>query len=144
MSEAGRGAMPGFLENVNRTTVSAELLGEVLNMHAAMPAEDRAVFEARAVRLFELLDRKGFGKDRGALAVAIDFRLTALARLQKDEALRGWSMPGGEPGMDYIHADLVKAAAEEPVIEDAAGQAAFDAESFRRRVLANAKTRGRA
>jgi hypothetical protein len=53
-------------------------------------------------------------------------------------------MPGSQPGMHYIHADLVKAAAEEPIIEDGAGQAAFDVESFQRRVLANAKTRGQA
>lgn len=136
--------MSSFLANVNRTPVSAELLADVLAVHAAMPAEDRPVFEVRAVRLFELLDRKKLGKDKGALAVAINFRLTALARLQADDALRGWSMPGREPGLTYIDADLIKAAAEELVIEDAVGQATFDAESFRRRVLANAETRGRA
>jgi hypothetical protein len=136
--------MSSFLRQVNRTAVSAELLGEVLKMHAEMPAEDRPVFEARAVRLFELLDRKGLDRNRGSLAIAIDFRLTALARLHSDKILRGWSMPGTEPGMDYVHGDLVKAAAEEPLIEDAQGQATFDVESFRRRVLANADTRGRA
>lgn len=96
------------------------------------------------MHLFELLNRKGFGADTGALAVAINFRLEALARLLADDRLRGWSMPGTKPGMDFIHADLIKAAADEPVIEDAAGQAAFDAENFRRRVLANAGTRGQA
>jgi hypothetical protein len=136
--------MTSFLERVNRTSVSASLLGEVIEMHSAMSAEDRPVFEVRVIRLFELLDRKGLTQDRGALATAIDFRLTALARLQSDDPVRGWSMPGGEPGVQFIHADLVKAAAEEPMIEDAAGQAAFDAESFRRRVLANAEARGHA
>jgi hypothetical protein len=53
-------------------------------------------------------------------------------------------MPGNEPGEEFIHADLVQAAAEEPVIEDVAGQVAFDPKSFRRRLLANAETRGRA
>src|SRR5262245_10522172 len=83
--------------------------------HAEMPAEDRPVFEARAIRLFELLDRKGLGKDMGALAVAINFRLEALARLHANSMLRGWSMLDSEPGMNYIHAYLVKAAAEEPL-----------------------------
>ncbi len=54
-----------ILDQVNRTAVSADLLGEVLELHAAMPAEDRPVFEVRAVRLFELLDRKGLREDRG-------------------------------------------------------------------------------
>jgi hypothetical protein len=76
--------------------------------------------------------------------MAIDFRLQALARLRKDSVLRGWSIPGAEPGLRYIHADVLKAAAQEPIIEDEAKQAAFDAESFRRRVLANAEARGRA
>jgi len=113
-------------------------------MHAAMPAEDRGVFEARAIRLFKLLERKGLGDNRATLAMAIDFRLQALARLQKDSVLRGWSIPGAEPGLEYIHADVLKAAAQEPIIEDEAKQAAFDAESFRHRVLANAEARGRA
>jgi hypothetical protein len=140
--ESGEG-MPNFLEQVNRTVVSAEVLGEAIKMHAAMPAEDRPV-EVRAIRLFELLDKKKLGRDRAALALAIDFRLTALARLHDKDVLRGWSMPGNEPGVEFIHADLVLAAAEEPVIEDAAGQVAFDPKSFRRRLLANAETRGRA
>jgi hypothetical protein len=66
-----------------------------------------------------------------------------LARLQKDQVLRGWTMPGTEAGMDYIHADLLKAAAEEPLIERR-GQAVFDVRSFRDRVLANAQVRGNA
>ena len=131
-----------FLDRANRTRVTADLLGEVLEMHAAMSPEDRPVFEARAVRLFQLLEKKGV-KDTGELAIAIDFRLMALARLQKDDALRGWTMPGTEKGMDYIHADLVKAAAEEPLI-DHKGKAVFDVQSFRNRVLANAQMRGSA
>jgi|GEM_PF-974544 len=140
---AGLDTDVSFLVRVNRTKVTADLLGEVLEMHAAMSAEDRPVFEARAIRIFELLERKGLNEDRGALATAIDFRLTALARLQKDNALHGWTMPGTEAGMDYIHADLLKAAAEEPLIEKH-GQAVFDVQSFQNRVLTNAKMRGSA
>lgn len=136
--------MSKFMEKINRTAVAPELLGEVLEMHAAMPAADRGVFEARAIQLFQLLDQKAPGQDRAALAIAIDFRLTALARLQRDEPLRGWTLPGNELGMQVIHADLVKAAANEPLIENLAGEAAFDADSFRRRVLANAEARGNA
>jgi hypothetical protein len=137
--------MAGFLDRVNRTKVSAKLLGEVMEMHAAMPPEDRGVFEARAFRIFELLKGKGQGTAKiAALSMAIDFRLTALARLERDSALRGWSIPGSKPGAISISLDVVKAAATEPLIEDSESQATFDAESFRRRVLAKAEPDGRA
>ena len=136
--------MSNYLKGVNRTVVSADLLGEVLEMYAAMSAKDRPIFEARAAALLDLLDRKGLDNDWGDVAVAIDFRLTALARLQKVKTLRGWMMPGNKPGMDYFHAALVKAAAMEPLVEDATGRPVFDAESFRRRVVTNVATRARA
>jgi hypothetical protein len=137
--------MVEFLDKVNRTKVSADLLVEVLQIHAAMTPEDRPVYEARAFRLFELLKSKGIRTNRiASLATAIDFRLTALARLERDAALRGWSMPGQEPGAGLISGDAIKAAAEEPLIENAEKQAAFDAESFRRRVLSIAEPDGTA
>ena len=49
--------------------------------------------------------------------------------------MRGWPLPAGQDGADFVHPDLIRAAAEEPVIEDANGQPAFDPESFRNRVL---------
>ena len=128
--------MMGFLDRVNRTKVSAHLLVEVLQMHAAMAPEDRPLFEARAFHIFELLKSKGVRTNRiASLATAINFRLMALARLERDAALRGWSIPRQEPGASLISGEVVKAAAEEPLIEKAEKQAAFDAESFRRRVL---------
>jgi hypothetical protein len=137
--------MAGYLDGVNRTKVSAELLGEVVQMHTAMSPEDRPVFEARTVRIFELLKSNGVrGRRIATLAIAIDFRLTALARLQNDSPLRGWSMPSQEPGAISIAVDVLKAAAEEPLIENAEKQAAFDAERFRRRLLAITEPDGRA
>jgi hypothetical protein len=137
--------MAGFLGRVNRTKVSPELLVEVLQMHAAMAPEDRGVFEARAFRIFELLKSKGLRTSKiASVATAIDFRLTALARLEHDAALRGWSIPRQEPGVASISIEALKAAAEEPLIENAEGKAVFDAESFRRRILANVEPDGRA
>ncbi|QCO04900.1 hypothetical protein [Azospirillum argentinense] len=40
--------------------------------------------------------------------------------------------------------DVLKAVAEEPLIEDSDGQAIFDPDSFQRRVLAYAETSGKA
>ena len=143
MPRKKRKAGSDFITRVNETVVTAELLGEVLELNASMPPEDRAVFEVRAIRLFELLDSKGLTENRAVLSMAVDFRLTALARLDRDGLiLRGWSMPGAEPGLSLLHSDVLKAVAEEPLIEDQEGFAAFDAESLQRRVLAYAKTAG--
>jgi hypothetical protein len=125
--------------------VSPELLCEVVQMHTAMAPEDRPVYEARAFRIFELLKSKGMRTRKiAALATAIDFRLTALARLQRDASLRGWSMPGQQPGAISISVDALKIAADEPLIENAEKQAAFDAENFRRRLFAVTEPDGRA
>src|SRR2546430_1528447 len=121
--------MGRYLDSVNRTKVKPELLVEVLEMHGAMAPEDRGVFEARAFRIFELLKSKGLRRGRiASLATAIDFRLTALARLEHDAALRGWSVPRQEPGVSSISIEAIKAAAEEPLIENTEGKAAFDVE----------------
>jgi hypothetical protein len=137
--------MTGYLDSVNRTKVSPELLIEVVQMHAGMAAEDRPVLEARAFRIFELLKSKGLrGRRIAALATVIDFRLTALARLERDAGLRGWSRPRLESGAVSISTDAIRAAAEEPMIEDSDGRATFDVEHFRQRVLVKAEPEGRA
>jgi hypothetical protein len=135
----------GYLDTVNRTKVTPELLLEVVQTHTAMAPEDRPVFEARAIRIFELLKRKGVrGRRMTALAEAIDFRLSALARLQRDAVLRGWSVPTEDPGAISIAFDALKIAADEPLIENAEKRAAFDPDSFRRRLLAITEPDGRA
>jgi hypothetical protein len=137
--------MASFLDGINRTKVTPELLIEVVQMHTGMPAEDRGVFEVRTFRVFELLKSKGLrARKIAGLAAAIDCRLTALARLERDAALRGWTMPGLEAGAVSISTAVLEAAAKEPLIEDAEGQAAFDMERFRRRLLRSAEPEGRA
>ena len=137
--------MAAFLKRVNRTKVPPELIGEVMEMHANLPPEDGSAFEIRTVRIFELLAEKGFkGPKHAGLAVAVEFRITTLARLLASQEVRGWSLPGVEPGQENIHADVVSAAAEEPIIETADHQAGFDPESFRKRVLALAEAKGHA
>jgi hypothetical protein len=79
-----------------------------------------------------------------ALGMAINFRLMALARLQRDADLYGWSMPGKEPGAVSISMDVLRVAARERLMENAERQAVFDAESFRRRLLAVTEPDGRA
>lgn len=134
-----------MLKRINRTPVSPTLLGEALERHSAMPAEDRSVFEAQAIELFRFLEEKGFEGNRlSDLALAINFRLTALARLVKGDQIHGWTLPGDEDGQVFLHADVLKAAAKEPLIENAEGQAAFDGRAFAQHVLRVAEARGRA
>ncbi len=137
--------MDSYLKHVNRIKVQPELLWDIVKMHAAMDPEDRSVFEVRALRIFELLKGKGVRPNRiAALATAIDFRMTALARLQRDAALRGWSVPCREPGAVSISLDVITAAAEEQLIENADGQATFDPKSFASRVLGRTEPEGHA
>src|SRR3954470_8514312 len=99
--------MAGYLQQVNRTKVQPELLLEVIEIHAEMAPEDRPVFEARAFRVFELLKEKGIRPNRVAdMAIAIEFRLTALARLQRNAVLREWLLPSCEPGAIALSFDI--------------------------------------
>jgi hypothetical protein len=137
--------MSRFLKRVNRTPVAVELLIEALEMHDAMPPKDRSVFEARAFGLFQMLKRKGLSGDNiGKLAMAIDFRLAALARVICDGDARGWVLPSTTPGADSVHSDLLQAAAEEPLIEGPDGRASFNVQNFQRRVLRIAESQGNA
>jgi hypothetical protein len=65
---AGRNRRSAYLDRVNQTAVSAELLGEVVEIHTALPAE------ARAIQIFELLEWKMVKSRGAALAVAINFQ----------------------------------------------------------------------
>jgi len=134
-----------FLDRVNRTPVSPKLLGEAVELFANMPPEDRPVFEARVIQLFEFLKDKGFtGRRHSDLALAINFRITAIAQLVRGDHVKGWTLPDREEGVTHLHADVIKAAAKEPLIEYSDNAVAFDENSFVRRVLHVAQARGRA
>ncbi len=137
-----------FLEQVNQTPVSAGLLREVIDLHAALPSADRSDPGLRAACTYALLDRKGLAQhlhERQALGLSIDLRLIALARLNlTTDALRGWSEPGGRPGFASLHPDVLRVAAEAPLVADATGQAIFDPDRFQCRLLALSRTEGSA
>jgi hypothetical protein len=132
-----------FKGDINRTAVSAELLGEVMMMYAEIAPEERG-FEARAERVVALLTKKGHGEKRGLLAMAVMIRLMALDAILADKEVQDWTLPGAEPGVTYVHSALLKAAAEETVVEGSKGQPMFDPANFRQRVLQMAATGGRA
>jgi hypothetical protein len=116
-----------------------------MELHANMAPEDRPVFEASAFQLFEFLKRKGFsGRRHSDLALAINFRLAALARLVQGDHMKGWTLLGQEEGLIHLHADVLKVAAREPLIENPDSTVAFDVSSFTHRILQIAQAKGRA
>src|SRR5437660_10751904 len=89
-----------------------------LEMIANLPEEDRKDMTGRALAVIRLLGEQGVDEDIEAgsdLLMGVQFRLEALARLHDEPAYRAWSMNSGTPGMNYIHDDLVVAAAMEPL-----------------------------
>nr|WP_313428031.1 hypothetical protein [Brevundimonas diminuta] len=136
--------MTSLIKRAMTTPISADLLTAALDAFAEMPTEDRQSYEARAFRVFQLLEERDENGDRALSAFVIQLRLEALARLHDDRGLRAWTLPGEEEGMDYIHADVVEAAAVEPLKAIDDRTTGFDAESFRARVLASAAVRGNA
>jgi hypothetical protein len=76
------------------------------------------------------------------LVLAINFRLTALARLVQGDHVKGWTLADREEGVTLLHADVLSAAAKEALIEDPDNAVAFDANGFVRRVLHVAQPRG--
>jgi hypothetical protein len=132
-----------YMDRLNRTVVPADLLAEVIQKYTALPAAvDGEAFGQRSECLNEILRRRG-AEDTLALKIAIDLRVAALEQLPA-EALQGWSTPGNVSGPDFVHPDLVRAAAEEPLIEDGTKQQrlVFDTEGFRRRLLEITGTEG--
>ena len=128
--------LAGMLERVNRVRVTAELLGAVLHAQTGTPARGRSPEEAAMLRIFQLLMNKGYRSgELRMIATAIEFRLTALANLVADDGFPAWSVPRDEAHPAVITYEMLQAGADEPLIEDADGQAAFHLESFLRRVL---------
>jgi len=67
-------------------------------------------------------------------ALAIDARLTAMARLIRAGALPGWALPTAPDGSTQISEPVLLATATEPLILGE-HDASFDRQSFVRRVL---------
>jgi hypothetical protein len=125
--------------------VPVELLKAALDAVADLPDEDRKDLTGRTLAVIRLLDKHNVPRDiegRGELLAGNQFRMEALARLRDDSAYRAWSMKSAIPKMDYIHEDLVEAAAVEP-LKMSKRIARFDPKSFFKRVLEKSEARGR-
>lgn len=131
-----------MLENVNATALSPELLMAALVAIDEMPPEDRPDMTARMMVVISTLQREAPEADRAGLAMAVNFRLTALAHLMTSERLAGFKQPGG---LDYelISEDVVRTAAVVPLrmIDD---ELSFDPHQFRDHLLSIASPAGKA
>lgn len=108
-----------------------------------LPAGDRgfestSILIVRHVHELDLPERK-----RMDLSMAINFRFMAFARLIESGGGRGWTWPAKEQGCTLVHSELMRAAAEEPMIE-VDENVCFDPDSFQRRLLAIAEVHGEA
>ena len=135
-----------ILERANRTPVPPELFVEAMALFAEMPPEERSVFDLRTVRLADFLRAKGFsGEPHADLVVAITFRSFAIARLLSRDPVKGWiAMQEEETGLTRPEAEIIRAAAEEALVEEPGIAATFDLRSFARRILHVAQPQGRA
>ena len=110
---------------------------------AELPEEDRRDVTAQMLRVIRYLDDAGTGDGRAALGLAINFRIRALARLTADGGLQGFRYPGAAEGMDWLHTDVVRAAAEVP-LREVDDDAVFDPAEFHNHLLKIAATAGNA
>jgi hypothetical protein len=142
----GEGApLADILERVNGVRVTAKLLGAVLHAQTGTPPQGRSPEEAAMLRIFQLVMDKGYRSgELRMIATAIEFRLTALANLMANDGFLPCSVPRDAAYPAVITLEMLQAGADEPLIEDADGQAAFHSESFLRRVLTNTGSSGHA
>lgn len=125
------------IENVNGTNLDPALLIEASRVHAELPQSSRADMAACTIAFIEMLREWGFeGKEARNLLLAINFRMEALSYLllQGHREVKGWSFDGSGPEMVFVEEELVRTAADEPLIE-VDGQARFDPDSFFKRLL---------
>lgn len=111
-------------------------------MLAKLPDAERGVFETRAKSVVDLLSNKGFGQESGFLAMAVTVRLMALDSIMSDPRSREWLLPSSDAEITYVHADLLRVAVAEPILEDRDGQPVFASHSFFQRLLQIAASRG--
>jgi hypothetical protein len=134
-----------FIRDINALKVPAALLGEVMIMWASLPPDEWKDFDRKLARVVEFVGEKGGNEESLMLAMAVALRLMALDTMMADPEIRGWLVPGKScGGITYVHADILKVAAEEVILEGPKGEPTFAPATFRAHLMALAVTRGRA
>ena len=121
-----------FASRANKQPIEPSVMMEVVRSlpTLATAAEDNDGKMAAIVRAVAKQDLND--EDRSMTAVSISFRLEALVRLIEDSGDKGWISPEITDG-HAVREDVIRCAAMEPLIKKD-GRAAFDPESFHRRL----------
>jgi len=109
----------GIFHQINRYQLDPELLMCALEAIADMDPEDRKSFEGRTITIIRLVHERDIpDEERSDAAMAINFRLMALAKLDVP-AFPIWRIAAeGKEDPDLLHEDVVQCAAEEPLVRD--------------------------
>ena len=134
-----------FLHEINRLNVTPALLGEVMILWASLSPDEWSDFDRRLERVVQFVGAKLGGEDNAMLAMAAALRLMALDDIVVDPEFRGWRLSEKtSAGVSYIHGDLLKVAAGQPLLDGPAGNPVFDREAFRAGLMALIAAHGRA
>ena len=134
------------VDKAMNTPLDPAMLKRALIEFSNMETEDRKDFTARAVTMIRILDQEENIEtgERAWMAMAVEWRLEALARLQSTPQFRRYSTGQDEEGADWIRADMIELAATEPLIRIDDYSVTFDAETFFQKLLASDAPEGSA
>lgn len=125
---------PDMLSRLNAITVDPDLLAIAANALSDAPDDKRNDFDQRMIVLIDVLKRNPQEAKLSLLALAIDFRLRALARLIEATFVLGCEVDlvSRRP---RVTNDALRAACKERLVRNKAGLASFDISSFKARLL---------
>lgn len=124
----------GFFKRINEYQLEPELLMGAMEAIADLAPDDRKSFEGRTITIVRFVHEQDFpDDDRADAAMAINFRLMALAKLNLP-GFRQWRIIAStKDDPDLLHEDVVRCAAIEPLVRDGE-DLSFDRNSFTRRL----------
>jgi hypothetical protein len=128
--------MDKTLERANRAIVRKQDILRFVQELVKREAPSDRDFEARAILLARIY------RDPD-VAMAIEFRMEALARLMDGNNPKGWTLPPGQDGAVLTAEPVFAAAAMQPLIE-VNGRPAFERAAFFNKVLELASVDGNA
>lgn len=123
-------------DQVNSQVISHLELVEATQEIHKLP-EDERDFEGRTIVLIVMFTGEPIK------AMAIDYRLRAMARIIESNELPGWAMPTQPDGSQLVSEPVWQAAAEEPLVF-LHNEASFNKQMFLERILSRAEPEGAA
>lgn len=132
-----------FISELNEYQLDPELFGEAMLAYSEAPPDAICTLDGLARATAVTVAAAGLQPDEAALAaMSIHLRMSALARLLREGGGRGFAQ-SVEPGKRHVSEEIVRCAAEEPLL-DRDGPVSFDPDSFHRRLLSIAPPAGKA